>query len=81
MRQLWMRLLGMLIATLALFFFLVFLFGDGIVARGKGFSHPLIDSEKLPLIDTEQLPQAILCLYCLTIGVCLFIWGARKKKQ
>jgi len=41
------RLLGIALATPALFFLFVLLFFNGIVVRGKGFPAPLIDTEHL----------------------------------
>jgi hypothetical protein len=67
-----LRLLGILVTTPALFFLFVFLFLNGIVVRGKGFSYPLI--------DPYHLPEAAICIPFVVLGIGLFLWGGKKGK-
>ena len=64
----WKRLLGIVVAVLGAFGLFVFLFFNGIVVRGKGFS--------TPLIDPYHLPESVLCGVVFVVGVGLFLWGS-----
>jgi hypothetical protein len=59
------RLLGIVLATPALFFLFVLLFFNGIVVRGKGFP--------APLIDTEHFGEAAACALIALFGAWLSI--------
>ena len=67
----WRRLLGIVLVVPAAFGLYVFLFSNGIVVRGKGF--------QAPLIDPYHLPESSLCGVVLVVGLCLFLWGTRRR--